>query len=187
MNSTLRIVAAASAAALLTVLSPVTLRSHEGHERDAADSLADLQQLNADSLAAISYKAVEPIFKRSCFDCHSDQTVYPWYFGLPLVKGMIERDIRAAHKNLDMSQGFPFKGQGGPRKYLKAIREQLQHDDMPLWQYRLAHPAARLSDADKQQIYDWIAQALEYYEQAGSQPAEEDGDDDDDDGGGHHD
>lgn len=38
-------------------------------------------------------KTVKPIFQKSCFDCHGNTTVYPWYYKVPGVKQLIDNDI----------------------------------------------------------------------------------------------
>ena len=53
-------------------------------------------------------KIVKPIFKKSCFDCHGNSTVYPWYYKIPGIKQLIDSDIREAKRHLDFSKDFPF-------------------------------------------------------------------------------
>ena len=50
-------------------------------------------------------KNVKPIFVKSCFDCHSSQTRYPWYHSLPLIKSLLDNDIAEGKKHLNMSDG----------------------------------------------------------------------------------
>jgi len=58
-----------------------------------------------------SYLAtVKPVFRKSCFDCHSSNTNYPWYSNLPGAKQLIQNDIAEAKEHLDMSKDFPFQG-----------------------------------------------------------------------------
>ena len=73
--------------------------------------------LNVDSLYAVvqqEFVKLEPIWQKACYDCHTDKTDYPWYYKLPFVKGMIDKDIEEARAELDMSKGFPFISQRKP-------------------------------------------------------------------------
>lgn len=149
----------------------------EAAEETQAVAVDSTQALLRDSIFATiqeGFVALKPIFKKGCFDCHSDQTDYPWYYKLPLVKGMIDDDIKTAHKHMDMSDGFPFKGHGSPPNDLAAIREQLTEGEMPPWNYRMMHWSAKPSDVERDSIYAWIDRSLDALATIGMQPTEED-------------
>ncbi len=117
---------------------------------------------------AKDYQAkVEPLFRESCFDCHSSFTRYPWYHRLPVIRGMIDEDIAQARKHLDMSNGFPFQGEVKLKSGLKAIAYQVAQGKMPLFQYRWMHPQSALTDGQKQDIEDWVDRSLDRLDQAG--------------------
>lgn len=86
--------------------------SHDGHHED--DDLPSnaprksAEEVNA-ALAKVaeSYqKNVQPIFQQKCFDCHTTETKFPAYYGIPGIKHWINRDIEKGRKRLDMSKGF---------------------------------------------------------------------------------
>src|SRR3989338_3279900 len=52
------------------------------------------------------------VFQKKCFDCHGSANAMPWYYSLPVVKGLMDHDIREAKEHLDMSHGYPFKVDG---------------------------------------------------------------------------
>lgn len=110
-------------------------------------------------------REVEPIFKKSCFDCHSDQTRYPWYYRIPGVKQMIDDDIEDARRHLDMSRGFPFEGHGEIADDLRAIQEVVKENEMPPWNYRLMHWGSGLNRAEKEKISEWAREALSFLQQ----------------------
>lgn len=106
------------------------------------------------------FQQVRPIFQRACFNCHTDQTRYPWYHQLPGVRALIDSDIRKARKRLDMSKGFPFVGHARPADNLVGIKEQITEGEMPPWEYRLMHWDAKPSRPEVDSIVGWIDQSL---------------------------
>lgn len=110
---------------------------------------------------------VEPIFKSSCFDCHSNSTRYPWYHNIPGIKQMIDNDVTEARKHIDMSNGYPFKGHGNLESDLKAIAYQVEKGNMPPTRYRMMHPASGMTKKKKQEIEDWVERSLDKLDEAG--------------------
>lgn len=136
----------------------------ETNEKTPTDSLPTSQVVALDSIYAIiqsEFIALEPTFKKGCFDCHTTRTDFPWYYKLPLVKGMIEDDISEAKKHMDMSNGFPFGGHGKPVDDLVAVREVVEKGDMPPLGYRFMHWSAEPSDDERDSIIAWIERSLE--------------------------
>lgn len=99
---------------------------------------------------------VKAIFKRSCFDCHSSQNNYPWYYKIPGIKGMIDNDIAQAKKHLDLTHDFPFKGHDTALNDFSAILNVLAKKTMPPFGYRLMHKIAKLEQSDIKLIKEWI-------------------------------
>lgn len=129
---------------------------------------------NTDSLFAEinrGFDALKPIFVKGCFDCHTDRTRYPWYHSLPLVKGMIDSDIRKARRNLDMASGFPFSRKGNVAEDLVAMRDELQSGDMPPLNYRFMHWDAKPSQSEKDSVIAWIDQSLKALAAQGIEPS----------------
>jgi len=113
---------------------------------------------------------LEPILRKGCFDCHSNQTHYPWYHAIPGIKQLIDKDIRAARKRLDMSKGFPFSIKGRPADDLSRIRGELADHDMPPWDYRLMHWNANPTDAERDSVISWIDESLRLLSAQGQYP-----------------
>jgi len=113
---------------------------------------------------------LRPIFEKGCFDCHSDQTHYPWYHNLPGIRGMIDKDIRAAHKRLDMSKGFPFGNRVRPADDLSRIRGALADHEMPPWDYRFMHWNANPSTPARDSVISWIDSSLRLLAAHGQYP-----------------
>lgn len=127
-----------------------TSSAHEG-EKHPTENVEALQAINASYLATI-----KPIFRRACFDCHSIQTHYPWYYNIPGIKQWIDSDIKEARKHLDMTNDFPFRGHGSPRKDFEAIRKTIQKNSMPPFRYTMMHWDARLTESEKEIVLKWI-------------------------------
>lgn len=119
------------------------------------------------------FKQLNYIFTKGCFDCHTDRTVYPWYYKLPIIKGIINNDTRGAKRHIDMSNGFPFKGHATPPNQLVGIREELQDDDMPPELYRIGHWSATPNAAERDSIYTWIDSSLSLLATHGVKPTPE--------------
>lgn len=100
--------------------------------------------------------SIKPIFKNSCFDCHSSTTRYPWYSEIPGAKQVIQNDIAEAKGHLDMSDGLPFIGHGTLKEDVAAIRKSIEDESMPPFRYRILHGSSRLSDEQKQTVFNWV-------------------------------
>ncbi len=77
----------------------------------------------------------------ACFDCHSNETKWPWYSNIAPMSWLVQSDVNEGREHMNLSEWTP--GQGSE------AAEKVQADEMPPFQYLLAHPEARLSDADK--------------------------------------
>lgn len=108
----------------------------------------------------VKYKMVQPIFQKKCFDCHSTQTIYPWYYKVPGVGSLMNSHIKEARSHIDMTKGFPFKGHGGPEKDLKEIISVVEKDKMPPWYYTPFHKDSKLTEEEKKEILAWANDSL---------------------------
>ncbi len=109
-------------------------------------------------------KKVRPIFKKSCFDCHSNQTTFPWYYNVPGIKQLIDSDIKEAKTHLDFSKGFPFTSHVSPIKDLKGILRSLSEEEMPPQRYLWFHGEKKLTNNESKKIKNWIIKSLEALE-----------------------
>ena len=124
---------------------------------------AIVQSATGDTVyAAINaaYQAVRPIFEKNCFDCHSRYTDYPWYHSLPLVGGMMDNHIEEGREQLDLSDDFPFGGFENQARGLRAVKNEIEEGDMPLWSYRLLHWSSGVTGARRDSVFAWIDQSL---------------------------
>jgi hypothetical protein len=156
-------------AVLLIVASLTAQSADKAADRDStAGQMPATSQSPQDSLFAAlnaQYQIVKPILGNSCFDCHSRFTVYPWYHKLPLVKSLLDNDIKEARKFLDLSDDFPFKGKGPLDGLLEDIKSEIQDGGMPLWSYRLMHWGKLIEGAKRDSLFRWIDGSLEVIKQ----------------------
>ena len=116
-----------------------------------------------DSIFAIinaGFEKIKPALERSCYDCHSDQTHYPWYHSLPIIKGLIDSDIKAGRHNVDFSKGFPFTGKGSQAEMLTDIRNEIAEGEMPITAYRLLHWGRLIEPPLQDTVFAWIDSSL---------------------------
>ena len=86
------------------------------------------------------------IAKKACFDCHSNETVWPWYSNIAPVSWLVQRDVDEGRSKLNFSDW------GHNVRSVAEIADEIQGGDMPPGQYKLLHPAAKLTDAERQTL-----------------------------------
>jgi hypothetical protein len=87
------------------------------------------------------------ILRRACFDCHSNETVWPWYAYVAPVSWLVASDVEEGREELNFSQWDAYNADRQAHK-IKECGEEVAEGEMPLWFYVPAHPEARLSQAD---------------------------------------
>jgi hypothetical protein len=94
------------------------------------------------------------LIKNSCYDCHSNQTAYPWYSRVAPVSFYLDKHIRKGKEDLNLSE-YGSMGKADKIKVLNDLYEVVEAGTMPLISYSLIHKAARLSEEDKEAIMSW--------------------------------
>jgi hypothetical protein len=97
---------------------------------------------------------IQAVLKTACYDCHSNQTNYPWYTYLQPVGWMLSRHIKEGKAALNFSEFGSYSERRRASK-LKAIGNSIHDGTMPLSSYTLIHKNARLSQDDKALIIGW--------------------------------
>ena len=97
---------------------------------------------------------VAAIFERSCKDCHSSETTWPWYSNVSPVSWFLKNHIDEGRRELSFSEWATYPKRKRERK-LHEMCEQVESGQMPLSSYLPLHPSARLSDDDKRVICEW--------------------------------
>jgi cytochrome c551/c552 len=97
---------------------------------------------------------VAAIFDRSCRDCHSNKTVWPWYTNVAPISWWLSNHVNDGRNNLNLSEWGRLAQDRQDRK-LRQICDEVSDGVMPLSSYLPMHPQARLSDQDKKTLCDW--------------------------------
>lgn len=105
---------------------------------------------------------VQSILGRACKNCHSFETHWPWYSHLPVVSGLVHRDVERARSHMNLSDWSAKLAQGDDeaRATLSGICEELRSDAMPLPQYRWMHRESRLTETDVETVCRWTDRAM---------------------------
>src|SRR5512146_100051 len=97
---------------------------------------------------------VKAVLDRSCYDCHSNRTVWPWYSRVAPMSWLLYRDVMEGRRHVNFSEWDKVPADKRARR-IAACGREVKSGDMPLWFYLPLHPTAKLSDADKALIEKW--------------------------------
>jgi hypothetical protein len=114
------------------------------------------QIVEADTLEASMQipSPVETILTRSCGDCHSNKTVYPWYAKIAPVSWWLANHIAEGRRHLNFSTWNTYDAKRRGSKF-KEICEQVESGEMPLPSYLWAHSNAVLKEGEAKTLCDW--------------------------------
>ena len=98
---------------------------------------------------------VETILKISCYDCHTNNIVYPWYPQVQPEGWWLDEHIKDGKKKLNFSE---FKTYTIRRRYrkLEEINELVKYGEMPLDEYLWIHKNAKLNEQQKLVLANWV-------------------------------
>lgn len=105
-------------------------------------------------IRTVGPQPVMDIFRRSCFDCHSNETVWPWYAKVAPISWLVSRDVEHARAELNFStwNRLSLREQDAARA---EIWKKVEGGDMPPPFYMLGHPAARVTTDDHPVLRRW--------------------------------
>ena len=97
---------------------------------------------------------VMSLLKRSCYDCHSNESKWPWYSQVAPVSWLVTKDVNDGRKHLNFSvwQGYE---EGRKLKKFKEIAEEVGEGEMPMDLYLPLHPEAKLTPAETTLLVEW--------------------------------
>ncbi|MBI2280395.1 MAG: heme-binding domain-containing protein [Bacteroidetes bacterium] len=98
---------------------------------------------------------IQSILKTSCYDCHSNNTNYPWYNKTQPISWFMEHHIKKGKAELNFSE-FGMYSKRKQKNKLKAIVNQIKEGEMPLSSYTFIHSNAKLTEQQKKEIMNWI-------------------------------
>lgn len=102
------------------------------------------------------------ILERSCSDCHSSDTVWPWYSQIAPVSWWIVDHVKEARDEFDMSNFGEYPPKRAAHK-LEELCEMMEEHEMPLTSFLILHPEAKLSESDRETLCNWASEEREFF------------------------
>ena len=103
--------------------------------------------------------AAQGVLERSCRDCHSNDTRWPWYSNVAPMSWILIDHVNSGRRHFNYSEWGTYPPDKA-RKVLHDICEETKQGSMPVGSYTLVHRDARLSEADVQTLCAWTQSAL---------------------------
>ena len=98
---------------------------------------------------------VKTILTKSCFDCHSNNTVYPWYAEIQPVAWWLNDHVKEGKREINFNEFSTYRI-GRQYKKLEECLKLVKENEMPLESYTIIHKNAVLSDTEKQTLSTWF-------------------------------
>ena len=97
---------------------------------------------------------VKLILKKACYDCHSNQSVYPWYSYVAPASWLIAKDVREGREELNLSD-WADQSKRRKIKIMNEMAEEIEKEKMPLDIYVVVHRDAILTEEEIETITSW--------------------------------
>jgi len=97
---------------------------------------------------------VAAVLKRGCGDCHSNETIWPWYSEVAPISWFVIDHVNHGRRHLNFSDWTRYDRQEADEQ-LGDIARTVRAGAMPLSSYTLLHPEARLTQGERNVIIDW--------------------------------
>jgi len=104
---------------------------------------------------------VKAVFERSCKNCHSDETAWPWYSYVAPVSWVVAHDVHQARKMMNLSEWGSYSAKRKEDR-LEEICEQVTNGDMPDRKYAIFHRGARLTPEEREAVCQWTDDSRQY-------------------------
>ena len=98
---------------------------------------------------------VQAVLQRSCYDCHSNATVWPWYSYVAPVSWLVTDDVKTARSHINFQDWEAQENAKEAAEHLGLICEEVRKADMPPLQYRIMHRNSPLSSDDVRNVCSW--------------------------------
>jgi hypothetical protein len=120
------------------------------------------KNVSAETITANDLSKVHPIpdnvhqiMVKKCYDCHSNNTNYPWYANIQPVGMWLNHHVNEGKDEFNFSEFKTYDEKKANHK-LEELGEVLEEGSMPLRSYTILHPETKISDDDKSQIMAWL-------------------------------
>jgi hypothetical protein len=98
------------------------------------------------------------ILKRACYDCHSNNTNYPWYSNIMPVGWILDNHVKDGKRELNFDEFAAYKARRQSKK-LEEVADEVKEEKMPIGNYTKIHKEARLSEDEKNALINWAMNA----------------------------
>jgi len=103
----------------------------------------------------------QDLAKRACFDCHSNQTTWPWYGYVAPASWLITRDVISGRRRLNFDDWQTSLARQDRLPLDRQIQREVSRGDMPPSYFVWLHPDAALTGAEQQQLIDGLAKTIQ--------------------------
>jgi len=100
---------------------------------------------------------VKETLRQSCYDCHSNETVWPWYSHIAPVSWLVASDVNEGRHHVNFSEWGGYSALKRA-KAAEEIGDEVSAGEMPPSMFLIMHSSAKLDEHDKTVILDWVKQ-----------------------------
>jgi len=143
--------------ALLIVFIGMQFFGPDKNTTDKADYVAVFENETAPS------QQVKTLLQTTCYDCHSNNTMYPWYSNVSPISYWMDEHIEHGKEELNFSDWANYSTKKKDHK-LEELIEEVEEGEMPLKEYTWTHSEARFTKEEKSLLMDWAKQARAKYQ-----------------------
>jgi hypothetical protein len=103
---------------------------------------------------------ISVMVRAACYDCHSNETIYPWYAQIAPVSWWIGNHVNEGREHLNFSEWTAYDTEKQKHKLEECV-EMIRAGEMPMKSFTWLHPEARLSDEQKQELIGFFNKLYE--------------------------
>lgn len=95
------------------------------------------------------------VLKNSCYDCHSNESTYPWYTNIAPISWWTKHHINEGRRHINFSEWGDYPLDKLNHK-LEECYEEIEEGKMPMTSYTIAHPDAKMTTEQKNKLKEWL-------------------------------
>ncbi|WP_350285488.1 heme-binding domain-containing protein [uncultured Croceitalea sp.] len=131
-----------------------------GPDRNVTDATDYVAAFEADTQPSAEVKV---LLQNTCYDCHSNNTEYPWYSNISPVSYWIDEHIEHGKEELNFSDWANYSDKKKDHK-LEELVEEVEEGEMPLKEYTWIHSEAHFTNEQKELLINWAKEARTRYQ-----------------------
>ena len=105
-------------------------------------------------------KNIIRLLENGCYDCHSNQTNYPWYSKVQPFSFFMSKHVNDGKRELNFSEFVKYTERRRQSK-LRSIINQLEENEMPPFEYKVFHSDAYFSESEKKKLIRWFRKLID--------------------------